>query len=382
MDSKQIYDKYCSRLLKEGMIKALLCGLAIGLGVATVLTLIFWIVDFEYFWIGAIIGVALAGAATAMLYKWVFRPTSKAIAHRVDALGLEERILTMNELKDDQSYIAQRQRADAQAALASLGDTKLSMRIPLKVIITSAVVAVAYFVMLIIGILSRSGAIPKAKEIADQIADKELAYHLVSYTTYGDGYIEGDSDQVVADGESAAMITAIAEDGWYFYGWISPEDLDMLGFLQMFGMLDSVIESSDPVRTDENITGDFEICALFMEMQENNSGDGDGDGDGEPGDQDGDGSSGAGDEGEPQPGGQQGDGDQGGSPNDKAPPGDGDGAGGGDSKQDNTFLDGKTPLSDYYGEYYEQAMNMLAEGKDLPDDLRTIIEGYFGGLNP
>ena len=103
MDSNQIYNKYCSRLKKEGIIKALLCGIAIGLFIAAVLTFIFWIVDFEYFWIAPIIGVALAGAATPMFYHWVFRPTAKSMAHRVDGLGLEERIVTMNELQGDNS---------------------------------------------------------------------------------------------------------------------------------------------------------------------------------------------------------------------------------------------------------------------------------------
>ena len=405
MDSNQIYNKYCSRLKTEGIIKALLCGMAIGLFIAAVLTFIFWIVDFKYFWIAPIIGVALAGAATPMFYHWMFRPTTKSMAHRVDGLGLEERIITMNELQGDNSYIAQRQREDAQAALVSLSKartaggkettavTKLAMRIPKKIIIAVACVALAYVPIQTIGILSYNGTIPNAKAFAEQIADKEVEYHTVSYTTYGEGFIEGDSDQVIADGESTEIVMAVAEDGWYFYGWIDAQYVDMLGLLQMFGLLDSYIESDDPVRLDENITADFEICALFMEMSDNKSDPSDGDGDGEPGDGDGqpgDGDgNGAGDPGEPGDGsGQPGDGNGPGQPGEGQPgegqpgTGNGDGAGTGNSKQDDTWMDGDTPVKDYYQQIYEEAMQLVSEGKELPDDVREIIEGYFGGLKP
>lgn len=388
MDSNQIYDKYCSRLKKEGILKALLCGTAIGLFVAAVLTFIFWLVDFEYFWIAPIIGAALVGAATPMFYHWLFRPTASSMAHRVDGLGLEERIVTMNELQGDDSYIAQRQREDAQAALVSLGKasseggkaaaaaakgvTKLAMRIPKKIIIAVASVALAYVPMQTVGILSYNGTLPKAKAIAEQIADKETEYHTVSYITDGEGFIDGDSDQVVADGESAEIVMAVAEDGWYFYGWMDAQYLDMVGFLQSFGLLDSYIESNDPVRLDENITADFEICALFMEMSDNK---------GDPSDDDGDGPSQPGEDGQP------GDGDgpgQPGSDGSMGPgaPGDGSGAGSGDSKQDNTWMDGDTPIKDYSQQIWDEAMQMIAEGKELPDDIREIIEGYFGGMKP
>ncbi|MDE6618499.1 MAG: hypothetical protein K2K13_05700 [Clostridiales bacterium] len=413
MDSNQIYNKYCSRLKTEGIIKALLCGLTIGLFVAAVLTFIFWLVDFEYFWIAPIIGVAIAGAATPMFYHWMFRPTAKSMAHRVDGLGLEERIVTMNELQGDNSYIAQRQREDAKAALVSLskaattaggkvagmaakGATKLAMRIPTKIIAAVASVAMSYSAIQTVGILSYNGTIPKAKAIAEQIVDKEIEYHTVSYITYGDGFIEGDSDQVIADGESTEIVMAVAEDGWYFYGWIDAQYLDMLGLLQMFGMLDDYIESNEPVRLDENITADLEMCALFVEMSDNKGDPSDGDGDGEPGQPgdgepgDGDGN-GAGDPGEPgngsgQPGdgpGQPGPGQPGGEGNgDPGQPSYGDGAGSGQSKQDDTWMDGDTPVKDYYQQIWEEAMQMIAEGKELPADVREIIEGYFGGLKP
>lgn len=387
MDSNQIYNNYCSRLKKEGIVKALLLGIAIGLGVATALTLAFWIADFEYFWIGAIIGVALIGAATPLLYRFVFRPTVKSMAHRVDNLGLEERILTMTELEGDDSYIAQRQRADAKTALVSLskaaGGAKLAMRIPTKIIVAVASVAVAYVPMQTVGILSHTGVIPKASEIYQQIADGEPALYTVSYSTYGDGEVLGDIEQLVSDGDNAQTVYAMPEDGWFFYGWIDADYLPQLQALIYYGEIDNVIESRDPVRTDENITCNMGMCALFVEAGEGGSGDGEPGDEGEPGEEDGD----PGDPGEP------GDKSKPGDPGDPSDPGDpgdpsdpsedpNDGAGGGNGLQDNTYIDGQTPIGDHLGELTDQANKTLQEGNEMPDDLRQIGEGYFGGLNP
>lgn len=393
MDSNQIYDKYCSRLKKEGIIKALLCGIAVGLCVAAVLTFIFWLVDFEYFWIAPIIGVPLIGAATPMFYKWLFRPTAKSMAHRVDGLGLEERIITMNELQGDTSYIAQRQREDAQAALVSLdkaasaGGAKLAMRVPKIIIALVTCVAILYFAIQTVGILSYNGALPKAKAIAEQIADKELEYHTVSYITYGEGFIDGDSDQVVADGESTEIVMAVAEDGWYFYGWMDAQYLDMMGVLMMFNLLDLYIVSDDPVRFDENITADFEMCAVFMEMSDNKNNPQDGPNDGPSGPSDSDPSDGnvPGDPGEPgDPSSPGNNGNGGNNPGMPGPNGNGNGggAGSGDSKQTDTWMDGETPVKDYWSEIYEGAMQQVGDGSNLPGDLSEIIGGYFGGLKP
>lgn len=388
MDSNQVYDKYRSRLKAESIIKSLLCGFAVGLGVAAILTFIFWLTDFEYFWIGAIIGVALIGVATPLFYRFAFKPTVRSVAHRVDGLGLEERILTMTEFKDDQSYMAQRQREDAQAALAAMGTkdksvTRMPIRIPVKIIVAAVAVAVAFIPIQTIGILSYNGVMPKAKTIADTITDKDEVYHAVSYLCEGDGYIEGDADQVVADGESTDEVMAVPEDGWFFVGWVDGEFVDALGVDGvMMGVQMGIIQLDDePLHVDENVTFDFEMYALFAEMQEGDgSGSGDGDGEGEPGD--GDGDSGAGDSGEPSQGGNSGDGQGNNSSSGDPSDGNGNGAGGGDSLQDNTFLDGNTPLKDYYEEYYQEAMRLLAEGKDLPEDLRKIIEDYYGGIKP
>lgn len=376
MDSKQIFDKYRSRLVKEGVIKALLCGLAIGLGVAAVLTLVFWIVDFKYFWIGAIIGVAIIAAVAPMFYYWLFRPTTKAVAHRADRyLGLEERILTMTELENDDSYIAQRQREDAKAALVAAKSARLALRVPTKLIAVASAVALAYIPIQTIGILSYKGEIPKALEIAEQMSGKETEYHTVSYLCFGDGIIEGDPEQVVADGESASTVIAVADDGYLFLGWLDGDldDAYMAYYKMALGWDDpkSILFSTDPVLTEENITEDRSVVAMFVMMSEDGNpvpGDGDGDGEGNPGD---------GDPGAPSDG--QGNGQAG---NGEQLIGDGNSAGGGESKQDDTFIDGKTPLKDYYEQYYEEAMKLLSEGKELPEDLRQIIEGYFGGLHP
>lgn len=388
MNSKQVFDKYNSRLKAEAVVKSLLCGLAVGLGVAAVLTFIFWLTDFEYFWIGAIIGAVLIGVGTPLFYKFMFKPTVRTAAHRMDSLGLEERVLTMTELAGDNSYIAQRQREDAQAALSSLSSSsenktvvRMPMRIPAWNIAVASVVAVLFGAVQIVSILSFNGSIPKASEIVDNINPSEVVYHTVTFLTEGDGNIDGDTDQVIADGESADPVIAIAEDGYFFVGWVDGELVEQLGWPGiMMGVSMGIIELDDnPELECTNVYKDSVVYAWFYEMSEDNDGEGDGDGDGEG--EPGDGESGAGDSGEPNGGGSDGDGDGEGD-NNSGGEGNGNGASGGDSLQDNTFLDGNTPIKDYYDEYYQEAMKLLAEGKELPDDLRKIIEDYYGGIKP
>ena len=45
-----------------------------------------------------------------------------------------------------------------------------------------------------------------------------------------------------------------------------------------------------------------------------------------------------------------------------------------------SIIDGETPYMDVYEEYYQKAMELLASGT-LSDEMRQIIENYFGILN-
>ncbi|MCH5153601.1 MAG: hypothetical protein J1F71_00165 [Clostridiales bacterium] len=407
MDSKKAFEKYHARLVKEAIIKSLLCGVAIGMGLASVLALVFWLTGFKYFWISVLIGVAAVGALTPVFYFKRFHPTNRTVAQRIDNLGLEERIITMTELEGDDSYIAQRQREDAKAALAALGGSGGKAVVPMKmsfsksVITLASVAAAAYVGVTTLSILGSAGLIPSMDEVWNNVVAAETQYNTVSYLCYGfggnldmGGYIEGDVEQVVATGESSESVKAVPDDEWFFYDWVvyvnTPME-DVLaelnsGVLERNYMLEIMFgkhEVPEDERYEFNVIDNLTVVAVFMGVSDPGEGDGEGEpGDGEPGDP-----------GDPngEPGNGNGNGENGGIP---APPsgsnngqGDGDsiesegeGAGGGDSIQDNTFMDGETPIEDFLWEYYELAMKLLAEGKELPEDLRRIIEAYFGGL--
>ena len=125
----ELFKKYYSRLAKEGFLKALVCGLIIGFSLLLISAAVFWLADIERFWLCIVLWAVATATATPIFYFKAFRPTIKAIAKRVDELGLEERILTMTELEKDDSYIAMRQREDAKAALKTIDAKRLKFAI-------------------------------------------------------------------------------------------------------------------------------------------------------------------------------------------------------------------------------------------------------------
>ena len=91
--------KYYFRLATEGVLKALLLGLTIGFGALTILGGLYWLMGWESVWICLVVWGVISAGATCAFYYTIFKPTTKYIAHRVDNLGLHERILTMTELE-------------------------------------------------------------------------------------------------------------------------------------------------------------------------------------------------------------------------------------------------------------------------------------------
>jgi uncharacterized protein Yka (UPF0111/DUF47 family) len=51
-----------------------------------------------------------------------------------------------------------------------------------------------------------------------------------------------------------------------------------------------------------------------------------------------------------------------------------------DNQLDNTVIDGETPYTDVYDQYYQDAMDFLA-GETLSEEMRKIIENYFKMLS-
>ena len=106
---------------KQNIIKAGLCSVAISLLFNITFLIAFWIMDYKYkFIVCAVIFIIGASVLFPVLYSKKFKYTEVQLAKKIDDLGLEERVLTMIELKDDNSLIAKKQKEDTLNALKTV----------------------------------------------------------------------------------------------------------------------------------------------------------------------------------------------------------------------------------------------------------------------
>ena len=160
----KLFKKYYSRLAREGILKSALCGMVAGFSTLFVVSLILWLTNESIFWVAIVSGVA-AGLATAPLFYYKkFKPTTKEIARRVDDLGLEERVLTMTELENDESYIAMRQREDTIAALQTVNAGLLTIVVSVPLIIATCTTGVFGIGMNVVTGLSAAGVLESGRE--------------------------------------------------------------------------------------------------------------------------------------------------------------------------------------------------------------------------
>lgn len=257
MKNRKTFEKYYSRLSKEGILKALILGLIVGFAVDFCVAFGTWFISgFNGLYVSLAAGVAAALIATPVFYYKLFRPTSKKIAERIDRLGLDERMITMLELEGDDSYIALRQREDAEQKLGEINEKRLKFRISRAAIAIVAIVGVLGISMTTVNALSASGIVPDPGHIGELIdPPAPPTAYMVSYMVEEGGYIEGETDQIVFEGEDATTVLAVADDGWMFSRWSDePEDT----------------EDSDPSRTDTNVHEDLEVTAIFQRVEETN----------------------------------------------------------------------------------------------------------------
>ena len=106
---------------KQNIIKAGLCSIAISLLFNIPFLIAFWILGYKYkFIVCAGIFVVVISVLFPVLYSKKFKYTEIQLAKRIDDLGLEERVLTMIELKDNNSFIAKKQKEDTLNVLKTV----------------------------------------------------------------------------------------------------------------------------------------------------------------------------------------------------------------------------------------------------------------------
>lgn len=340
MDGKRTFEKYYNRLAREGIIKAAIYGVIIGFAVNFIIAFATWFSDYNGLWISIGAGVAAIALSAPLMYFRIFKPTAAKIARRIDALGLEERLITMVELENDQSYIAMRQREDAKSKLAAVETSEIKYRLPVIAIIAAAFLVVLGVGMTTLTSLSAEGKVPGGGDIIDNLTPPDHPEYIsVTYMVEDGGIIEGESDQLVLYGEDCTPVLAVADDGWMFVQWSDGQ--------------------ITPARTDKGVIEDVVIYAEFERVEEASADSSDSSEEGD------------GDEADDLPGEQQ----SGGNPSED--PGNGSSGAGGRYDDNNQIEDGETYYRDKYEQYYNAAMEKLANGEELTEEERAFIEAYL-----
>ena len=156
--------RFRRRLNTEAGIRAGTIGLAVGLAVMAAVLLYGRLSSQSILLLEAGLAAAvLFLAVTLICYFAVFRPKKKEVLARIDALGLKERIITMEELKQEETVIAKWQRRDATEHLAKLNTTSMNIRLYIKPLICSVVLAIAVVLL---------AAVPFPEEEIDPLAQQ------------------------------------------------------------------------------------------------------------------------------------------------------------------------------------------------------------------
>jgi len=330
MSQKKKFERFDKKLRIESLVKSVLAGVAVGAAVAFVLAAVYWFKSDD----GLVIALAaFAGCTvlTALLaHLTVFHPTTLRNARRLDRYGLDERLITMVELENDDSYIAKLQREDAMEHLQKLDKKQVKLKVPLFIIVCSLVFAVLCTGMTAVEGLSQAGVLPSGRDLFYQLFPVDPPDQFtVAFAAGTGGKVLGDCDQRVIMGEAAERVLAVADEGYMFFGWDDG--------------------STDPSHVEENVTSHRKLTALFVLVADDGQGSDDED---EPDDI-------PNADGMPMP----------------QPSPDGDGPM--PYIEINQIIDNKTYYRDVYEDYYNAMTEALADGS-VPADIKAMIEAYFG----
>lgn len=369
MKYEATYKQCVSRLKVEGFLKSLFLGLMIGGAVVTIVAFFAWFFGFKGLWLSIGLFFGVSAIATTAFFFLMFQPSPRKIAERMDRAGLDERMITMYEYAGDDSYLAQKQREDAEASVVASSNTYGKKFLPFKfsvaVISVCAVIVSACLAMTIVAGLGDFGVIRSGKQFFADTVNREFYYSDITFRiTYEEGGIErvyidgapvaldkadafsagvkldGEAEQKnIKNGDYSAYVTIYVEEKLYaFDKWVD-ENKNEYPFMPN---IRAVAEAGGKVLTARFITVPELKDKQFVTLRDNddkNNGEGGG--------------------------------------------GSGNGAGSGGDTQHDQVLDGETKYNDKdfdFASYVELAMKYVAEGKEIPAELRAIVETYFGIL--
>lgn len=103
---------------------------------------------------------------TLICYFGWLRPQKREVLKRVDALGLKERMITMEELKNEHTVIAVKQRQDAKEHLEQLDAARMEIKVYIRPLLCCVALAVLAGVLILV---------PFPKEETDPLAEQNAS---------------------------------------------------------------------------------------------------------------------------------------------------------------------------------------------------------------
>ena len=349
----KFFPKQQPKFKLEAILKSVMSGLAVGFGANFVAATILWFTAVNNLWLLLGIWAAVSTIAAIIFYYKRFHATDEVNARRIDRLGLEERLVTMVEYDEDASLIAKLQRQDAERALAAIQNSQIKMKIPTGILVSMIVCCVLGVGMTTVNVLTEAGFLPSGDQLFGDIAeDQKTVYVMLSYEVEEGGEIEGDENQLIAQGSDGSTITAVPDDGYMFTRWSDG--------------------SRNPTRTDKKVDKDKVVIAEFREIEESEDGDGAGAAGGDkPPD-------GPPNESETSSGGEKTEAEAG---NNEMPPTDEDPSNlaTGKWKPNDMIINGEINYRDVLNEYKDHAEELLEDpDSGLTDEEREILKKYLG----
>lgn len=242
-----IFKNFYARVKLNAIIKAILLGLISGLSSLALIFLVGWFtgISFNFLWCGIVLSFAIAIFCGYLGYRIKFYPTATVVARKADELGLEERIITMVELEGDPTYIAQRQRSDALAALNIVRAEMIKISVSIMLVISTIFATICGIGGTTVYAMYSAGAIRSGVDIIRDITAEPAVSYKVEYGVEGEGMIMGIATQKVYADEDALAVMAVPDAGYIFVGWSDGYD--------------------NAYRVDYRVNTDIEVYAIFEE---------------------------------------------------------------------------------------------------------------------
>lgn len=203
--------QFRSRMILEAGVHAGMIGVAVGLACSAGILLYGRLRYQALLLTEAWIGAAILGVVVMILcYCFFFYPRKKVVLERIDALGLQERMITMEELKGQDTVLARRQRQDTKEQLSKLNSKGMKLKLYIIPLLVSLCFA-ALVAVLIVAPFSESPTdeLTEKNEQEMQLVDELVT---VLYTLIENANITGEHKTGLKEVIEALAVSFTPED--------------------------------------------------------------------------------------------------------------------------------------------------------------------------